>query len=227
MELNGFLERPFNDETAYVKIKEIKGNCYHLEKEKELKIQVEFLEREQNLESILINCPSQIFSTEEKDLIRRFEKRKDDLLRLDEEAWHLNRRVFWLKSGDKNTKLFHKFVEYRRKENSIWDIEDLDENLQSSHDEIGKDAYNFFKTLYKARERQDVLTQLQVLKEVPRFFSDEESDSLGRQVTLQEVEHTIKIMPKDKSPGHDGWTHELFHHFFDIMGELLLATVEE
>jgi hypothetical protein len=34
-------------------------------------------------------------------------------------------------------------------------------------------------------------------------------------------------MPKDKSLGPDGWTHELFHHFFDLLGKDLLAAIEE
>jgi len=35
---------------------------------------------------------------------------------------------------------------------------------------------------------------------------DEESDALGGQVTLQEVELTVDLMPKDKIFGPDGWT---------------------
>lgn len=35
------------------------------------------------------------------------------------------------------------------------------------------------------------------------------------------------MMPKDKSPGLDGWTQELFQHFFDIMGKDRLDAVEE
>jgi hypothetical protein len=34
-------------------------------------------------------------------------------------------------------------------------------------------------------------------------------------------------MPKEKSPGPDGWTQELFHSFFDIMGMDILNFVEE
>jgi hypothetical protein len=44
---------------------------------------------------------------------------------------------------------------------------------------------------------------------------------------LQEVEKMVVQMARDKSLGPDGWTKELFHHFFDIMGRDLLLLVEE
>jgi hypothetical protein len=66
-----------------------------------------------------------------------------------------------------------------------------------------------------------------VIKEVPRYFSDEESDDVGKHISLQEVKNTVGMMPRDKSLGPDGWTHELFQHFFDIMGNDLLFVVEE
>lgn len=37
-------------------------------------------------------------------------------------------------------------------------------------------------------------------------------------VTKEEVEAVMKSMAKDKSPGPDGWTIELFLHFFDLIG---------
>ena len=45
-------------------------------------------------------------------------------------------------------------------------------------------------------------------------------------MTLQEIEGAMKLFKKEKSIGHDGWTIDLFLHFFDIMGEDLLAMVE-
>jgi hypothetical protein len=62
---------------------------------------------------------------------------------------------------------------------------------------------------------------------VPRFFNDDESDEIGKPVTLEEVKETINKMPKENIPGPDGWTHELFQDFFDIMGEDLHRAVEE
>jgi len=53
---------------------------------------------------------------------------------------------------------------------------------------------------------------------VPWFFSDEDNESVGMMVTLQELKMVVAEMPKDKSPGLDGWTQEFFSHFFDMMG---------
>jgi hypothetical protein len=104
---------------------------------------------------------------------------------------------------------------------------DLEGTNQSSQAALRYKGFNYFRSLYKATEKEDTLAQLQVINEVPRFFSNEESNELGKHITLQGVEKIVEMMQKDKSPGPDGWTRELFHHFFDIMGSDLLVVVEE
>jgi hypothetical protein len=37
----------------------------------------------------------------------------------------------------------------------------------------------------------------------------------------------VESMPRDRILGPDGWTQELFHHFFDFMGVDLVVVVEE
>jgi len=91
---------------------------------------------------IFKNCPSQIFTEDEKEQITFLVRRKEDLLRLEEEDWHLKSRAIWIRGGDRNTKIFHKFVESRRRTNTIWDIIDMNWNQQSSQDEIGDTNYN-------------------------------------------------------------------------------------
>jgi hypothetical protein len=67
-------------------------------------------------------------------------------------------------------------------------------------------AFNFYKYLYKAKDREDTLTQLNVFKEVPRFFSDEEINEVGKQATLHEIEKIVEMMTKDKRLGPYRWT---------------------
>jgi hypothetical protein len=55
---------------------------------------------------------------------------------------------------------------------------------------------------------------INVLKDVPRFFNDDESDEIGNPITLEEVKEVINKIPKEKIPGLDGWTQELFHSLF-------------
>ena len=45
--------------------------------------------------------------------------------------------------------------------------------------------------------------------------------------TLEEVKEIVSRITKDKIPGLDGWTQELFQDFFEIMGEELHRAVEE
>lgn len=47
-----------------------------------------------------------------------------------------------------------------------------------------------------------------------------------KEIALEEVEKTLELFAKEKSPGPDGWTVELFLHFFDMMGDEILQMVE-
>lgn len=46
-------------------------------------------------------------------------------------------------------------------------------------------------------------------------------------MNLSEVEPTIKKFSKSNSLGPEGWTMDLFLHFFDLMGQYLLNVIEE
>ena len=46
-------------------------------------------------------------------------------------------------------------------------------------------------------------------------------------VTKEELLYVLSSFKKDRSPGLDGWTVELFIDFFDLLGEDILQVVEE
>jgi hypothetical protein len=60
--------------------------------------------------------------------------------------------------------------------------------------------------MYKEVDKEDTLTQFRVIKDVPRIFTNDENDEVGKHVTLEEVEETISMIPKEKSMGLNGWT---------------------
>jgi hypothetical protein len=87
--------------------------------------------------------------------------------------------------------------------------------------------FKHFKAKYCFLNSENIDLQLEVLNTVRRFFNDEDHMEIEKPVLISELQDIINKMPKEKSPGPDGWTRELFHNFFDIMGEDLLNAVEE
>jgi hypothetical protein len=151
------------------------------------------------------------------DLLRSLKQRKDLFLTTEESTWRLKSRAIWIAKGDKNTKFFYKYSSQRRCQNTIWDITDDERNLISSEIEIKETDYKHFKDQYSAIDSEDTSIQINVLNEVPRFSNDVDNEEIGKFVTIEEVKEIVYKMPKEKSPGLNGWTQELFQSFFDIM----------
>jgi hypothetical protein len=60
-----------------------------------------------------------------------------------------------------------------------------------------------------------------------RMVTAEEVLALESPCTKEEILTVLKGFKKEKSPGPDGWSVELYIHFFDIMGQDLLDVVED
>ena len=44
---------------------------------------------------------------------------------------------------------------------------------------------------------------------------------------MDEVKNILMMFAKNKSPGHDGWTVELYPHFFELFGREITEMVDE
>eukprot|EP00253_Pinus_taeda_P029860 PITA_29860 len=84
-----------------------------------------------------------------------------------------------------------------------------------------------FQNLFTAQGGITLAEIIRTAQCFPRFVEEEEAGSLMEVVSKEEVEHVIKSMAKDKIPGPDGWTIELFNHFFDSIGDELTEVVDE
>ena len=63
----------------------------------------------------------------------------------------------------------------------------------------------------------------------PPKLNQEEIDHLNRHITRNEIEYAIKTLHKNKSPGPDGFTHELYQTYkeFILIPLKLFEKVEE
>jgi hypothetical protein len=65
-------------------------------------------------------------------------------------------------------------------------------------------TFKHFKAQYRAIDSENIDTQRDVLKIVPRFFNYDDNVEIGKPVSIAELKETISNMPKEKSPGPDG-----------------------
>jgi hypothetical protein len=70
---------------------------------------------EVNLDTLFYQNSSGVFSEEEFKQLKDLENKKRVLLELEETKWRLKSQAIWLLEGDNNTKLFHKYVSFRKK----------------------------------------------------------------------------------------------------------------
>ena len=78
-----------------------------------------------------------------------------------------------------------------------------------------------------AQNEVNIREIIQVAQLFPRYADEECNNLLMVPVEKKDIELIIKYMQVNKSPRQDGWTVELFQHFFELMGTVITNVVEE
>jgi hypothetical protein len=151
----------------------------------------------------LVDDPTNI---EEGGLLRLRELERNELLRGQEELWRLRSRAIWLSSGDSNTKKIHRVASNNRSRKHIWEISDDNGQIYKDQETIKATTSQHFKTFYKAGVEINIIEQLQLVDLYPQMVSEEESITLFKPVTLEELKQVLFHFKKEKSPGPDGWS---------------------
>jgi len=162
-----------------------------------------------------------------KTLLCQLFEQKSKLLQEKEELWRLKSRAIWLKAGDSNTKYFHNLANGRKASNTIWKLPKEPDGWATTHQQLARLGVEHFKRLFTAPNTVNLPDIIRLAGTIPRFVGREDGEELSQPVTTQELECTLKWFKKDKSPGPDGWPVEFYLAFYDLMGDDLLAVVEE
>lgn len=129
------------------------------------------LEQRRELEEInfvFISCQNDFISWGFSEVIKgclcALDGRKAKLFKAKDERWHLKIWVIWVREGDDNTKYFHWYVDHRRIQNSIWDLQDdLGSSLWSQED-LEKSSKAHFVVIYKFLGVNRIQYKLQVIQ---------------------------------------------------------------
>lgn len=146
----------------------------------------------------------------EKMLIADYKKSLD----IEESFLKQKSRVQWLHLGDCNSGFFFNSCKNRWNLNKILSISDDSGAVYDNHKDIAEVAVNHFKNLIGTEN--PVLPFLDDLN-VPQL-SPSQAEYLARPFTSGDILDTLKSMPKNKSPGPDGFTSEFFIASWQIVG---------
>jgi hypothetical protein len=142
-------------------------------KNKKLKSKEELVQLEVDLDILYSTFPGGFEGEDERKLVTEKEKRKLELLKKEEETWRQKSRVTWLNSGDKNTKFFHAYANFRKQTNTIWEIRKEDGSVATKKKYLEKEGVSYFEKMFKAQENISIIQQLEVIQTYPRLFSVE------------------------------------------------------
>jgi hypothetical protein len=132
-----------------------------------------------------------------------------------------------LAGGDRNTKYFHKIASHNRVKKHIWEIIRDDGDKVVDQQGIKEEAVHYFKCFYSASSLPNIEEQFKILDLFPVMVGEEEAVTLYKPVTMAELKSVLFLCKKEKSPGPGQLVNKFFIYFFDLVGEDLLAMVEE
>jgi len=159
--------------------------------------------------------------------MRILETEQNAIVKEEEEKWRLWSRALWLSSGDKNTRYFHKLASHNRVRKHIWQIKNGQGDIVTEQESIKDATVNYYKDFYKSSIVLSPLEQFNVMEFYPQMINEEDANTLFTLFTLEDVKAVLFSFKKEKISGPDGWTTELFTFFFNLVGEDVLAMVEE
>ena len=68
---------------------------------------------------MLLENLTSTFPINEKIKLLELDRKKDDILKKEEESTRLKSQAIWIEAEDNNTKFFHRFDSYQRNQNTI------------------------------------------------------------------------------------------------------------
>jgi hypothetical protein len=135
-------------------------------------------------------------------------------------------RVAWVEEGERSTSYFLAVEKHRQGGNVIKSLKENDRTYSDDND-ILKVASNYYETLYTSKnpnnnDIDDYMSRLDlpILDENKQRLCDGD-------ISIQECEHAITNIKKNKSPGDDGLPVEFYNTFWEELKHLLVEVYNE
>ncbi|KAG7588439.1 Reverse transcriptase domain [Arabidopsis suecica] len=137
-------------------------------------------------------------------------------------------RVKWVDSGDCNSSYFHRMVSTRRAINQIHYLDD-DEGLRiQDKAAIQVHCVDYFSSLLGTASLSLTDADKSLISSLTPYRCDSATkEALQAVISDAEIKKEVFSLPRNKSPGPDGYTGEFFRATWDIIGDDLTRAVKE
>ncbi|XP_074277858.1 uncharacterized protein LOC141601467 [Silene latifolia] len=134
-------------------------------------------------------------------------------------------KLQWSLEGDINTSYFHRAIKKRAMLNKVLMIEDINGVICTEGSQIQEAFLSYYKDLLgTSHETIDVNVKL---VQRGKCCTQEHCDILSRPVTDTEIRKCILSIPKDKSPGPDGYTSQFYKDAWAVVGSDICHAVKD
>ena len=141
-------------------------------------------------------------------------------------GFQIRSRLPYMDEGEGNISYFSKREKRKGEENLIFSLENEDGGIQEGKGNVEKAVFDFFSELY-SDEPEIEFYQDELLCEVDQFLTEEEKKGLDEPITNEEIRSSLNKLKKDKTPGSDGLSKELFCFFWNELGDLFQKVITE
>lgn len=168
----------------------------------------------------LKNLETKVLKTEIE--LNEYEELKDEYERINEnetKGRFIRSRSKWIEFGEKNSKFFFQLEKRNYNKKLITNLT-VNENSITDPNEILKECNNFYKTLYTETSNDSVDDCPFFEIEHPKL-TNEDKLNCDNILTLNEISHSVRELPNNKSPGTDGIPVDFYKFFWPKLNKFL------
>ena len=132
----------------------------------------------------------------------------------------------WVEEGEKATKYFFNLEKKNYNRKTINEIKLENDETTTDETQMLLMIQIYYSNLYNSQktDAQDSFEIFSESMEIPKL-DDAERDALDGPLTYGGCKKSLETFENGKSPSEDGFTVELYKHFFDLVGADLLASL--
>ncbi|KAL5540368.1 hypothetical protein UlMin_043037 [Ulmus minor] len=177
-----------------------------------------WLREEVKKKTIAFNQADRALSSANWKTHQRLERELEALKYKEEKYWQQRLKDMWLKSGDRNSKFFHRKASARRAKNSIVGLFDSNEKWCEDKEGIAHIAESYFTNLFSSSSPLSLDMDM-VLNSLETKVSPAMNEQLDGRFDVEDVRTAIFQMAPSKSPGADSMSALFYQKYWPIVGE--------